>query len=226
MDVKLSPHPRPGRSMTLRIGGALFFLIGFGTVVNAAPPHTFAPGETLTAANLNQTFNDLDGRIKKLETAKGGGVVWKDAAGAIVRVVASTGGESAPFYGLLVADANGLIWQTQPATGTIRTVALINDRYFTTPDCSGPAFLNTASFAGVPPRYPMLDQVTGTYRVVPDVGFATSPTVTGSETSGAGCNSTGGITISLVPLAALTPLVPIVKPASLFTAPAHPEYLP
>lgn len=63
----------PGRKRRKRVyvaaGLALAAVLTAGAVVLASVPHSFTPGETLTAANLNGNFAALDQRLAALETA-------------------------------------------------------------------------------------------------------------------------------------------------------------
>lgn len=51
----------------LRVGLPAAVLLGAGGVAYANLPHTFAPGEVLTAASLNTSFQSLDTRVTALE---------------------------------------------------------------------------------------------------------------------------------------------------------------
>ncbi len=58
---------RRGARAALRAFGTLAFVLTFSAMVNAAPPHVFAPGDKLASADLNQNFSDLNGRVSNLE---------------------------------------------------------------------------------------------------------------------------------------------------------------
>jgi microcystin-dependent protein len=60
---------RRTRRMRVLLGAGLVLagVVAGGAVVLASVPHTFSPGETLTAANLNGNFTALDQRIAALE---------------------------------------------------------------------------------------------------------------------------------------------------------------
>lgn len=60
---------KSGRART--VGATLVAsLLGFAVcarLATAEVPHTFEPGQTLTAADLNENFNDLDTRVSQVE---------------------------------------------------------------------------------------------------------------------------------------------------------------
>ena len=53
--------------VALRAGGALAFLLTFSAIVNAAPPHVWAPGDKLASADLNKNFSEVDARLATIE---------------------------------------------------------------------------------------------------------------------------------------------------------------
>jgi microcystin-dependent protein len=58
------------RKRAYLVGGAtLVTVVGAGALVAASVPHTFATGDTLTAADLNGNFTALDQRLAALESA-------------------------------------------------------------------------------------------------------------------------------------------------------------
>jgi hypothetical protein len=171
------------------------------------------------------------------------GTVWVDSSGAVIPVVAallpswipngfpSGGGSSSgsstppPFATLLVADANGFVWQTTTA-GQPAAVLGTLPVYYASPDCGAsgdPAYVDT-SFPGFPgPRF-VVATTAGAF-TLPDTPVTPSLVTTLSSPDGVGgCSGTGGRGIQGI---ALTSLVPVGAPSGpLFTPPAHPEFLP
>jgi hypothetical protein len=68
--VDLEIPPRVKRWI-LRIGAPLAVLLTGGALANASLPVTFTAGQTLTAANLMNDLNSLDGRITALQQGSG-----------------------------------------------------------------------------------------------------------------------------------------------------------
>lgn len=66
IDAELS---RGARRAIRMVTVGLATLLGLGAVVYAAPPRSFTTGETLTAADLNGNFSDLDARMAVLEAS-------------------------------------------------------------------------------------------------------------------------------------------------------------
>jgi hypothetical protein len=66
--VDLEVSPRTKRAL-LRVALPAVLLLGAGGVAYASLPHTFASGEVLTAANLNNNLQSLDTRVTALEAA-------------------------------------------------------------------------------------------------------------------------------------------------------------
>jgi hypothetical protein len=69
MRVKIDFEVSPRWTRALRFGIPVAVFLAAG-VAYAALPHTFTPGETLTSANLNASFQSLDGRVTQLEVPR------------------------------------------------------------------------------------------------------------------------------------------------------------
>jgi hypothetical protein len=66
--VDLEVSPRAKRAL-LRVALPAVLLLAAGGIAYASLPHTFASGEVLTAANLNNDLQSLDTRVTALEAA-------------------------------------------------------------------------------------------------------------------------------------------------------------
>jgi hypothetical protein len=230
MHVELSPRSGPRRGLTFRVAASLVFLVASSAVVNADPPHVFAPGETLTAANLNAGFAALDQRVSKLEKGPPHAVVWRDRLGAVVPVVYIQPTSVIPFDLAWVADSVGEVWQVSLSSGAL-SGAIDQNVLYASSDCTGPAYVDVGQRLSniiVPPRFPFTIPGDTTYYVLPD---NPPPAVALASWSyklpGTACQVTSNATRA-VPLSAAVPATAIVKPAdgTLFAAPAHPEYGP
>jgi hypothetical protein len=60
--------PQRFRRLGLRIGLPVVLLVSGGAIGHAAVPNVFSSGQTLSAAILNQNFDDVDKRVARLET--------------------------------------------------------------------------------------------------------------------------------------------------------------
>jgi hypothetical protein len=69
--VDLEIPPRAKR-LLLRVALPVAILLGGGALAYANVPKTWAPGETLTAADLNGNFSALDARVTALESKQAG----------------------------------------------------------------------------------------------------------------------------------------------------------
>lgn len=89
------------------IGGAtLVAVVGAGALVAASVPHTFATGDTLTAADLNGNFSGVDQRLAALEAAllpPGTIIAWGGPGGT-----PADGGAGAAPAGWLLCDGSAV----------------------------------------------------------------------------------------------------------------------
>ena len=147
-----------------------------------------------------------------------GGVVWKDATGAIVHVIAYDN------PGIIhVADAAGHVWPVYTGSGAIAKIMNPQTVYYTTANCGGAAYVD-ARLIGAPRLVFQVVGDTSNYAIA-DNAVVTENVLYGSTGFAGGlCSSnTGGVLPEAAPF---TPTSPIITPTSFFTAPAHPEYVP
>lgn len=153
---------------------------------------------------------------------RAGVVVWKDRNGAPVRVV-SHWSNTVSSLELFVADAQGYVWASD-AFGKYEPVVSSSSAqlFFTSSDCTGTAYIDIS----IPPRYVMkFDFDLGAYRAMPSNVACAPINYNSTILVGATCKVESGTTrSSTFPYAATLPATPIVKAASLFAAPAHPEF--
>ena len=92
-------------------------------------------------------------------------------------------------------------------------------------DCTGPAILDL----NIPPRFVFVitNDLSGAYRTIPVSGVpGAGMTFQSTRQAGGGCSAqTGTAFFSGVAYQDTAPATPIVKPASLFQPPLHPEFI-
>jgi microcystin-dependent protein len=100
------------RRMSLRLLAALVGagVVGIGAWVYASVPHTFAPGETLTANNVNGNFLALDQRLTALESLLPAGTIVAYGGPA-----ATAGGATTIPTGWLLCDGSAVSRATYAA---------------------------------------------------------------------------------------------------------------
>ncbi|HEX7666151.1 MAG TPA: hypothetical protein VF407_16605 [Polyangiaceae bacterium] len=162
----------------------------------------------------------------------GGAVVWKDATGATIPVVASTLSDDDAI--LDVADGNGYIWKVDASSGVI-DVRNQGVAVYTQAACGGVAYITPevggydgGAFQGDAfplPRFVFRIDGDTTNHAVPDAPTVTMQDIVSAGTPGS-CQDIFEQTRPTLTLAETTPATPIVTPTSLFTPPAHPEYVP
>ena len=69
IDLNLSPRQKAVLRWSV-VGATAVSALGLA-VANAAPKHSFAPGGTVLASEMNDNFNDLDARLAALEGRSG-----------------------------------------------------------------------------------------------------------------------------------------------------------
>jgi hypothetical protein len=153
-----------------------------------------------------------------------GGIRWVDRSGQTVGAVSHVYDSTKGQYALTVIDANGYVWLTD-AWGKVDVNVDLTAPFlfYTTTDCSGTAYFDFP----LPPRYVFRMAVDGGgFRAMPDNIAPSGPTAYQSiRDSSNVCSASSGTTRpSTVPYASTLPTTPITKPASLFTAPIHPEF--
>ena len=154
---------------------------------------------------------------------RGGGVVWKDATGATIRVVQS-GIETATGLSL-IADAAGYVWRSD-IFGVVSLPNASDTKLFASLDCTGTAYVDTSlvQMAGVPYT------AAGTLplHVLAPLQPSTTVLVASVQPPGSACGN-GWIPYSVtgvVPYDSTIPTTPIVAPTSMFVPPLHAEFTP
>jgi hypothetical protein len=211
VDLEMSPR---ARKWCVRLGVPAVIL-SVAAVALASPLHVWNDGDTLLAADLNGNFSNLQGQLTTIQ-ARGGAVVWKDANGAIVPVVASR-----PDTGeLWVADQNGHVWIAYAMDGIAITAG--GSVYWGSQNCTGTAY-TSVPFPGL-----VFTAGDNTLRVAPPDVPGMTVSIASVPTTGASSCMNGAATLRwAVALAATVPSTPIVQPfAPLFAPPARPVFMP
>lgn len=151
-----------------------------------------------------------------------GGIVWKDATGKTLEVISATTDQLT-----IIDPATGAVWTAEIGTGILSPVLSHFEGFFYTSfDCSGDTWMQ---YEGQPARYTFtVESSSIVYYAVNDA--VPSYQQFGSEQYGNGtpCYSSAdaGTTTTSFTTIPLSETVTVVQPASLFTPPAHPEYVP
>lgn len=149
---------------------------------------------------------------------RGGGVLWKDAAGKTIPVVAHIVpfivDESATLH---FAEPDGRIWSLNARRGTIDAASYASPYYLTT-DCSGPAYIQAMA------RW--THRVRGAADIVTFADNAKSTMVVPQSYRPISGNCEQ-INANALPMFAVSDGTSIASaPKDLFTLPIHPEYVP
>lgn len=154
-------------------------------------------------------------------------LVWKDATGALSPwAVLEIRRDSNGIILLEIMDTAGYLWLANPRSGIVRSGFLFTQSYlYTSSDCSGTPFVDSAFFVNMTPRDPAAYGDVPDYLVLRDDPAALpSPTSlsVGSIRSATGC-AVASTTTNATPASALTT---VTLPAAVAAAPLHPELLP
>lgn len=218
MKIEFSFELKPGTARRIAAVGATFIVLGAAAAVYASQV-TFSPGQALTAADLNNNFNEL--------YARGGNAIWKDATGAVMPVVSATSvdlvGSGAAAVILIMPDANGYLWKADAATGRavgqVQAVTPNGGWYYTSSSCTGTPVHVSANGLVANAPFPSEDGLT--YYVIPS---NVVPTALSTEYGGPYLCA---LPAAPVPVYAISALVQVTLPTTpLFTPPARAEFKP
>ena len=149
---------------------------------------------------------------------RGGGVIWKDAAGKTIPVVSFV----APYVveesmALHFAESDGRIWSLNARNGVVYAASYASPN-FLTPNCTGSVYIQAIA------RWTYAIRGTGTIVTFAD---AAKPTmIVPQSIRGVDGNCTA-LNANAVPMFAVADgtVIP-AAPTGLFTLPVHPEYVP
>jgi hypothetical protein len=159
--------------------------------------------------------------------APGSYVVWKDSNGTVLPVVGyediSNGGN--PERIAFVIDAStGLVWALSAGDPVPRsTVVILDERYFASTDCTGPAWIAPTYQTGTPRFVFEIQGVSGFY-VYPDDARTTTVQINSVLDTGA-CFGPGGPNATIDGILR-SRLISVTRPAALQSPVMHPEYVP
>lgn len=111
MDLNIRIHVTPGTARRLIYVGVTL-LLGVAATTAYAVPNTFVSGQTLTAAQLNQNFTDLDSRLGAIEDS-----LARKVEGSGVPIVTEW-----TAYSPHVTTKEGLLVEHQSTSGMYRRV--------------------------------------------------------------------------------------------------------
>jgi hypothetical protein len=157
--------------------------------------------------------------------AASGGIVWKDATGAVVPEIRTLQSQHFALLRLTYKDARGLLWDLDPWTLEVRTMSLGSSptiqRLYTTTNCTGAAYFGPRAWL---PRVVFRIDGETTYRAFPDSPTLVPITIRSYDGgSTQPCQPHPGSAVMAVPIEETVPADPITVPTLNYVPPLHPE---
>lgn len=154
---------------------------------------------------------------------RGPGIVWKDAAGAVVPILASIAPSSADLTEVLYVDSSGFIWKLELSSLTLSAASQFTtssgNTFYSSMDCTGPAYsVIGSSFAPHVARLTFRDQNGAPIRALLEAAPQLRTLCSARVSPSWACQAQACSLANSVPVSA-----PLVPPSPGIALPIHPE---